>query len=280
MQSENNTAAPDVSSAAEQDGTKASTSEPTIEAKASVPEISAVDAIKKPDLSATQDLTDRHAQAAVSSKRGRFPLLAASVAIAAAVGSAAGAGAFGMAAHFLTPAPIPQQIEPSDDARELRERVGQLRASVKSLSDTVAALRTAVDSSGKGQGAQLVKLNEQVAKLQEAVERSERQHAEPNARLSKAIEALERGDRRGQAPETTGSIPTPTPRPELPKPAIVEGWVLRQVIDGVAILEGRDRVIEVEPGDVIRGVGRVEDIRRKDGRWVVVTAKGNIVAAR
>ena len=38
--------------------------------------------------------------------------------------------------------------------------------------------------------------------------------------------------------------------------------------------------IEVEPGTSLPGAGRVEEIRRQDGRWVVVTTKGMIVPAR
>jgi len=35
-------------------------------------------------------------------------------------------------------------------------------------------------------------------------------------------------------------------------------------------------VIEVEAGDVVPGVGRIESIRRQDGRWMVVTSNGII----
>ena len=49
---------------------------------------------------------------------------------------------------------------------------------------------------------------------------------------------------------------------------------------GTAFLEGRGGTIEVEPGDVVPGMGRVEDIRKQDGRWVVVTAKGVITSRR
>ena len=49
---------------------------------------------------------------------------------------------------------------------------------------------------------------------------------------------------------------------------------------GVALVEGRRGIIEVEPGTSLPGAGRVEEIRRQDGRWVVVTTKGMIVPAR
>jgi hypothetical protein len=62
----------------------------------------------------------------------------------------------------------------------------------------------------------------------------------------------------------------------------VTGWNLRRVIGGgdLAIIEGPDRVIEVEPGDTIRGVGRVHDIKKMDGRWAILTASGLIVSRR
>jgi hypothetical protein len=58
----------------------------------------------------------------------------------------------------------------------------------------------------------------------------------------------------------------------------VEGWVLRDVYDGGAVVEGRSGTYEVYAGDPIPGVGRVDAIRRQDGRWVVVTSRGLIVA--
>ncbi|MET3153600.1 hypothetical protein ABIF34_000625 [Bradyrhizobium japonicum] len=94
------------------------------------------------------------------------------------------------------------------------------------------------------------------------------------------------------ARETTGSIaPTqvataaaaPAPVPAAPKTEVgrlptIEGWVLRDVANGGALIEGRGGLYEVYAGDPIPGVGRVDAIRRQDGRWVVVTSKGLIVA--
>jgi hypothetical protein len=64
--------------------------------------------------------------------------------------------------------------------------------------------------------------------------------------------------------------------PGFLRPPAVEGWTVRRVYGGVAYIEGPDRIVEVEPGDNIRGVGRVEDIRRQGNRWVVVTNRGLI----
>ena len=58
----------------------------------------------------------------------------------------------------------------------------------------------------------------------------------------------------------------------------LDDWVLRDVAYGGALIGGRRGVYEVYAGDFIPGLGRVDAIRRQDGRWVVVTSRGLIVA--
>jgi hypothetical protein len=57
----------------------------------------------------------------------------------------------------------------------------------------------------------------------------------------------------------------------------VEGWVLRDAGNGSALIESRQGIFEVYAGDPIPGLGRVDAIRKQDGRWVVVTSRGLIV---
>ena len=72
------------------------------------------------------------------------------------------------------------------------------------------------------------------------------------------------------------------PIPPAPVPSgIVPGWAVRDVYRGVAMLQSRlGGMVEVEPGDVLPGLGRIEAIRRQEGRWVVVTSKGTITSLR
>jgi hypothetical protein len=44
------------------------------------------------------------------------------------------------------------------------------------------------------------------------------------------------------------------------------------------LIEGRNGFYEVYAGDPIPGLGRVDSIKRQDGRWVVVTTKGLVVS--
>jgi hypothetical protein len=135
------------------------------------------------------------------------------------------------------------------------------------------------------------------AKVNDRIDRVEKAQAEPAARLAKLSEAVEKlrvvpppapaPVASVPAKETTGSIQPPIPapapalgppqKPEIARLPTVEGWVLRDVADGGAMIEGRRGLFEVFAGDPVPGLGRVDAIRRQDGRWVVVTSKGLIV---
>jgi hypothetical protein len=185
-------------------------------------------------------------------------------------------GAF--AASDFARLPGRSNIVASNDLRSLTEAVTQMKADL-------ATLRTANESINHTTGAQF-------AKLSERLERIDRGQAEPAAKLGKLTETVDRLDQRTAqlvaAKDATGSI-TATAKsavaaaavlPEPPRPAILDGWRLRNVYDGAALIQGRMGVIEVAPGDFLPGGGRVEGIRRQDGRWVVVTSKGLIVSMR
>jgi len=66
-----------------------------------------------------------------------------------------------------------------------------------------------------------------------------------------------------------------TATPET-RPTTIEGWTLREVANGRAVLEGPDGIRTVARGDVIPGVGRVESIFRWGSRPIVLTSRGLI----
>jgi hypothetical protein len=206
--------------------------------------------------------------------RSRFPLLAATLALAAGLGGAA--GAVGISA-LISPW-IGASAAATPTAATVAE-VQAIKGLVAQLGTELAALKTAVEQTNKLSVAQF-------GKVSERLDRAERAQAEPAAKLAKFGEALERIEKRVAPPaapaqaDVTGSVTHP-PAPEAkPKPAILDDYVVRRVFDGVALIEGRRGIVEVEPGTSLPGAGRVEEIRRQDGRWVVVTTKGLIVPPR
>lgn len=81
-------------------------------------------------------------------------------------------------------------------------------------------------------------------------------------------------------PVQTGSIAdTKAAAESKPKPVANSNWAVREVYDGIAVLEDRKRrLVEVARGDMIPGVGRAEAIERRGRAWVVVTKDGLITA--
>jgi hypothetical protein len=80
------------------------------------------------------------------------------------------------------------------------------------------------------------------------------------------------------APERSPALSAVAPKVEVGRLPTIDGWVLRDVGYGGALIESRRGTYEVYAGDMIPGLGRIDAIRRQDGRWVVVTSKGLVVA--
>lgn len=211
--------------------------------------------------------------AAAPARSNRFVLLAASVALAAAFGAVAGAlGASGIA-HMMSSLEAAAATNPANDTAALQTTIGKLRSEL-------ASLRTSVDAANKS-------AHGQFSKIAERFDRVERGQTERTGKLAKAVEGIERLEQRADAApahEITGSVNPPPPAaiaaPGQPQPPIVPGWIVRNVYRGVAVIQGRRMgVVEVERGDVLPGLGRIEAIKKQDGHWVVVTSKGLITTS-
>ena len=253
------------------------TEAPSLAAPAAMPRAATLDAPPTPAPVAAIDAPAAHTPAediAVATPVGRtarrFPLLAASIAVAAGLGAIG--GSLGAATIGQLMARAPAAVAALDDSRALKADIAQLRTTIKSLGDSVAALRTATANA-------VAATHKDLTRVSESIDRHERASAEPAARLAKAVDMLQRMESRmagAVAPDITGSVAPAAAAPQ--RPAIVDGWSVRRVNDGLALLQGRMGMVEVEPGDSVPGIGRVQEIKRHEGRWVVVTPKGWIVA--
>ncbi len=96
--------------------------------------------------------------------------------------------------------------------------------------------------------------------------------------------------RSDEGPRTTAALPSnPSPPATLAarepvlaapetRPATVEGWTVREVRGGTAVLEGPDGIRTGSAGDTVPGVGRIESIVRWGNHWIVATAIGLIAS--
>jgi hypothetical protein len=201
----------------------------------------------------------------------RFALLAATIALAAAVGSFIGS---------LTGAGVGRLVPEAAPSANTADAGSILRA-VKSELAELSAMKSNLDGSIRN-------ANTQFVAIAERLDRVERAATNPAAQLAHIADAVDRLNKINAAPETTGSIAPMTTTPMTTPPAepkiverIVEDWVVQDVRGDRALVEGRNgSLFEVGAGSILPGVGRVEAVKRQDGQWVVVTARGVITSGR
>jgi hypothetical protein len=225
---------------------------------------------------------DAKAAAAGSSGKRRFGAMAAVVALATVAGALGGA---------LATAGVGKLI--AGDSVQASVKDSALETSVARLDAEIVALKAGLEHNSKTTTGQFNKASDRLDKVEKA-------QAEPAAKLAKLSETVDKlRTSQASAPtaaatpaaakDITGSIPQPAaaaaapapaaaPKPEVARLPTVEGWILRDVANGSALIENRRGMYEVYAGDPIPGLGRVDAIRKQDGRWVVVTSKGLIVA--
>jgi hypothetical protein len=213
-------------------------------------------------------------EAAPSGKR-RMSAMAAVVALATVAGAMGGAMATAGLGHFLGAGAASNNLA--------------LEASVARIDADIVALKASVEHTSRAGVSQFNKTSDRLDK----VEKAQAEPAAKLAKLSEAVEKLRAAPAMAAAPaaarDLTGSIappataaaapvPLPAPKPEVARLPTVDGWVIRDVANGSALIEGRQGIFEVYAGDPVPGLGRIDAIRKQDGRWVVVTSKGLIVA--
>jgi hypothetical protein len=60
------------------------------------------------------------------------------------------------------------------------------------------------------------------------------------------------------------------------RPTTIEGWIVRDVAEGIAILEGPDGTWKAARGDTVPGLGKIDSIVLWGNRWIVATSRGLI----
>jgi hypothetical protein len=225
-------------------------------------------------------------KAATSGKR-RFAAMAAMVVLATIAGAVGGALATaGLGYYAAGNAAAPAAAATSNP----------LDATVARIDADILALKAGLEHASKAGTSQFNKTSDRLDKLEKA-------QAEPAAKIAKLSEAVDKlkaappaasavaAAQPVSAKDVTGTVTPPATttaaagstqilpaKPDIGRLPTVEGWVLRDVGNGSALIENRRGVYEVYTGDPVPGLGRVDAIRRQDGRWVVVTSKGLIVA--
>ncbi|MBX9774196.1 MAG: hypothetical protein K2Y71_07250 [Xanthobacteraceae bacterium] len=194
-------------------------------------------------------------------RSNRFALLAASVAFAGALGAMAGAlGTSVVSRSTATETPMA-----GVDLAPVRDAIASLRTEI-------GAIKSSVETSNRNANAQLAKFNERLERIDRAQSASAAQRAQtPSGTVTGSVQP--------QQAAAVPVAPAAAPPAEAARQRVIEGWTVRHVSRGVAVIQGRRMgAIEVEAGDIVPGVGRIESIRRQDGRWIVLTSNGMITS--
>jgi hypothetical protein len=209
----------------------------------------------------------------------------------------------------IKPPPAPTVATKETAKRAEMLRTGQKMAEdIQALKANVAALRAAQSQSEKdaaaleGLKSHLAAVDtETAASIAELAGKVEHMQREPAAKVSQVLERLDRIERQITASLATASIgaasalgkpatgkqaqlAVPPAKPPLESakgnPKLITNWVVRDVYDGVALVESPRGSIEVAQGETIPGAGRVKLIERRGAGWIVITSRGLVDSAR
>jgi hypothetical protein len=223
-------------------------------------EFDAQEAEPAPDEAAAAD-SSGDAGSAAPPRSFRFVLLAATIALAAALGSFLGTiGASGIGRLM----PSADGGDPTDFEHTMKAQLAELNAVKVNVE---AAARNA---------------NTQFAKIADRLDRVEHAEADPAAKIAHIADTVDRLDKRmTNAGDLTGSIASPPAADQKIADRTLDGWVVQDVQGGRALIENRNGgMFDVGAGSVVPGLGHIDAIKRQDGQWVVLTARGMITQGR
>jgi hypothetical protein len=186
----------------------------------------------------------------------------------------------------------------AEDVRALKDSFAGLQTSlgrvrpaddVKALKASLEALKLGLDASKSDMAGALSQLSGKLDRADQGTAQKLAQIAERLDRLERKPDPMPVGSIAPQPPARPSNVlPLPLPGSAQPQPksieasvqappkAPIQGWVLREVYDGIALVEGRGGYREVQVGEAIPGAGKVEAIEKRGRRWVVVTSQGLI----
>jgi hypothetical protein len=194
-----------------------------------------------------------------------------------------------------------ESVEPSEllrMAQKMAEDIRTLKANVEAL--RAAQSQTAKDTEGLKPRLEAVN-TETAASITELAGKVEHLQREPAAKLSQVLERLDRIERQIAAPLVTASfgaaqapgkaaagkqaqLAGAPAKPPLENAKghlqLITNWVVRDVYDGIALVESPRGSIEVAPGEIIPGAGMVKSIERRGAGWIVITSRGLVDSAR
>ena len=194
------------------------------------------------------------------------------------------------------------QARMADDIRALKASVEALRAgqsqsqmdvtALEGLKTRLDAVKNETSASIDGVAERLRQLQREheakVSQLFERLARLEHQIVGPLATTPPGAASVQR-DRSARTLAALPKLPSeyireersagPSQDPADPglrrsRSQLITNWIVRDVYDGIALVESPQGFVEVGPGEIIPGAGRVLSIERRGAGWIVITNRG------
>ena len=244
------------------------------------------EAIKSARESAKPALPSSEAKAADAASRWSSSRFVAQAAIALLLVGA------GWSASYLGTLANRDAIEKLEaETARSQEILARLSSDLETLKNTATAFKEIEHTPSTAAKSDQAKLIDKVERLAISLQEPAKKLSSLEGRLDKMesqiMTTLAALNTKPAAPAAPAAPPAPpvteaaareeAPAPKPAKSEPVDGWVLREVYNGAALVESRNRrLYEVMPGGILPGVGKVEAIERRGARWVVLTDKGFI----
>jgi hypothetical protein len=189
--------------------------------------------------------------------------------------------------------PSPDLIAAQSAAKLAADSAAEAMGAAQAQRQEIAALRGNVDSLKNKLEAQAQKTRAAettIAGLQNSLSEQRADAAATTSQLQATIEKIQSQAEKPADRTAVSTIARPLPKP-VPKPAPnsltrtvaapapltpYRAFVLRDIEDGRAVVEGPRGLEEVGPGDYLPGGARVERIEKRGANWVVRTDRGAI----
>ena len=229
-------------------------------------------ALITPKLTAAAEETQRSAAeqpeaakaAAPAARSRRFVMLAASVAFAAGFGSFVGSVSGSGLARFIYAPP------PAAPTAGVENTIAVMREIKLELAD-LAAVKASFDSAARNTTNQYAKIADRLDRIdQRSLAAVDTTASLPAAAQPAALASV-----------NAAVAGTNAPEPPKLNDRVLQDWIVHDVRNGHALIESRyGGLFEVSAGSVLPGIGRVDLIKRQDGHWLVLTARGTITSMR
>lgn len=172
----------------------------------------------------------------------------------------------------------PQQVAAPALDEATKNRIASLQGEVRELRaklDAVEKRQQADHLSAKAASAPPPAEDRPATGAPEAAPVTQRPAEKPDAKAARA--AKDANAKVANAKNENAKIDMTPVQTIAPAAKVVNGYRVRDVFQGAALIESDNGMIGVEPGEVVPGVGRVIAIKERAGRWIVVTERGEIL---